>query len=166
MPKTRQQKQADLDELIEKFKSAKSVVMAEYRGTSVKDIGTFRTEMRKEQVFTKVYKMTLVNKALAALGITAKVDYKQPVVLNISSQDEVAPARILKAVAKDIGYANPEALTRAFTKRVGCSPRDWRAGPGRCLRSMPAHKLRRSRRVCGSAIRSILSIGHRSTSCS
>jgi large subunit ribosomal protein L10 len=102
MPKTRQQKQADLDELIEKFKAAKSVVMAEYRGTSVKDISTFRAKMRSEQVFTKVYKMTLVNKALEALGLKAKVDYKQPVVLNISSEDEVAPARILKGVAKDI----------------------------------------------------------------
>ena len=32
----------------------------------------------------------------------------------------------IKAVAKDVGYANPEALTRVFTKRVGCSPRQWR----------------------------------------
>lgn len=31
----------------------------------------------------------------------------------------------IKTVAKDVGYSTPEALTRAFTKRVGCSPRDW-----------------------------------------
>lgn len=32
----------------------------------------------------------------------------------------------IKAVAKDVGYSNPEALTRVFTRRVGCSPRQWR----------------------------------------
>ena len=33
----------------------------------------------------------------------------------------------IKAIAKGVGYANPEALTRVFTKRVGCSPREWRS---------------------------------------
>jgi AraC-like DNA-binding protein len=31
----------------------------------------------------------------------------------------------MKTIARDVGYASPAALTRVFTKRVGCSPRDW-----------------------------------------
>ena len=42
------------------------------------------------------------------------------------AQSKIINGIPIKAVAKDIGYANPEALTRVFTKRVGCSPRDWR----------------------------------------
>ncbi len=102
MAKTRQQKEADLAELTDKVKNAKSIVMSEYRGTTVKDIDTFRNELRKEAIFTKVYKVSLVEKALAANGITAKLDYKTPVILAISPEDEVAPARIVKNVTKSV----------------------------------------------------------------
>ncbi len=102
MAKTRVQKESDLAELTEKIKSAKSVVMSEYRGTTVKDIDAFRGALRKEDVFTKVYKMTLVQKALKANGIDAVVDYKTPVVLAVSNTDEVAPARIVKTVGKNV----------------------------------------------------------------
>lgn len=102
MAKTRQQKEADLAELTQKLKEAKSVVMSEYRGTTVKDIDTFRNALRKENVFAKVYKVSLVEKALAANGIEAKLDYKTPVILAISPDDEVASARIVKTVGKDV----------------------------------------------------------------
>ncbi len=102
MAKTRQQKEADLAELTQKLKEAKSVVMSEYRGTTVKDIDTFRNALRKENVFAKVYKVSLVEKALAANGIEAKLDYKTPVILAISPDDEVASARIVKTVGKEV----------------------------------------------------------------
>lgn len=102
MAKTRQQKEADLQELTDKLSSAKSVVFAEYRGTTVKDVDKMRNELRKEAIFTKVYKVTLVNKALASTGVTQSVNYKAPVVLAISQDDEVAPARIIKTLGKEI----------------------------------------------------------------
>lgn len=102
MAKTRQQKESDLAELTEKVKSAKSIVLSEYRGTTVKDISNFRNALRKEAIFTKVYKVSLVNKAFAANGIDAKIDYKTPVVMAISEEDEVAPARVVKTVGKDV----------------------------------------------------------------
>jgi AraC-like DNA-binding protein len=43
------------------------------------------------------------------------------------AQSKIINGVPIKSVAKDVGYANPEALTRVFTKRVGCSPREWRA---------------------------------------
>lgn len=41
------------------------------------------------------------------------------------AQSKIMSGEPIKAIAKDVGYANPEALTRVFTKRVGCSPREW-----------------------------------------
>jgi large subunit ribosomal protein L10 len=102
MAKTKQQKETDLTELAAKVKAAKSIVFSEYRGTTVKDIDKLRNALRKEQVFTKVYKVTLINKALEANGIAGKIDFKAPVVAAISEEDEVAPARIVKAVSKEV----------------------------------------------------------------
>lgn len=102
MAKTKQQKETDLAELTEKVKGAKSIVLSEYRGTTVKDIDSFRNALRKENVFTKVYKVTLVKKALEANGISASIDYKTPVILAVSNDDEVAAARIVKGVGKTV----------------------------------------------------------------
>lgn len=44
------------------------------------------------------------------------------------AQSKIINGIPFKTVAKEVGYSNPEALTRVFTKRVGCSPRDWRNG--------------------------------------
>jgi large subunit ribosomal protein L10 len=107
MPKSRQQKEQDLQELTDKLKDAKAVVFSDYRGTTVKDIDTFRRTLAKEQVFSKVYKMTLVKKALAANGIEAgELDYKTPVILSLSSEEETTPARIIKNLGKDIKTIN------------------------------------------------------------
>jgi large subunit ribosomal protein L10 len=102
MAKSKQQKETDLAELTEKIKGAKSIVLSEYRGTTVKDIDNFRNALRKEDLFAKVYKVTLVKKALEANGIAASVDYKTPVILAISNDDEVAAARIVKGVGKTV----------------------------------------------------------------
>ena len=102
MAKSRQQKVDDLAELTDKVKSAKSIVMSEYRGTTVKDIDKFRNALRAEAVFTKVYKIPLVNLALKANGIDATIDSKTPVILSISEEDEVAPARIVKTIGKEV----------------------------------------------------------------
>lgn len=107
MPKTRAQKEQDLQELTDKLKTAKAVVFSDYRGTTVKDIDTFRRTLAKEQVFSKVYKMTLVKKALQAAGIEAgDLDYKTPVILSLSTEEETVPARLIKNVGKDIKTIN------------------------------------------------------------
>jgi len=103
MAKTRQQKEQDLQELIARLDSAKSVVLADYRGTTVKDIDVFRRSLGREGVQAKVYKIPLIKKAFEAKGIaTSELDYKTPVILAVSQDDEVAPARIIKNVAKDV----------------------------------------------------------------
>jgi large subunit ribosomal protein L10 len=103
MAKLKSQKEKDLQELVEKLKNAKSIVFTGYRGTTVKDLDTFRNALRKEEVFTKVYKLPLVKKALEKNGVTgANVDYREPVILSVSQNDETAPARIIKNLAKEL----------------------------------------------------------------
>ena len=103
MAKLKSQKEKDLNELTEKLKGAKSFVMTAYRGTTVKDMDTFRNALRKEKVFSKVYKIPLLKKAMEANGLpVTSVDYKQPVILSISNDDETVAARVIKGLAKDI----------------------------------------------------------------
>ena len=107
MPKSRGQKEQDLQELTDRIKRAKSLVLTEYRGTTVKNIDTFRRTLSKENVFSKVYKISLLKMALTANGVDATtVDYKTPVILSISDEEETAPARIIKALSKDIKTIN------------------------------------------------------------
>jgi large subunit ribosomal protein L10 len=107
MAKTRQQKEQDLTELSERLKDAKSIVLADYRGTTVKDIDVFRRSLGSEGVQAKVYKIPLIKKAFEANGISAnELDYKTPVILAVSQDDEVAPARIIKNVSKDVKTIN------------------------------------------------------------
>ena len=103
MPKSKQQKNEDLAELTSKLKEAKSVVLSGYRGTTVKDITKFRSNLRKENIFSKVYKLSLIKKALKAVGIDGEIsDHKMPVILSVSAEDETTPARLIKNFSKDV----------------------------------------------------------------
>lgn len=103
MPKTKVQKEQDLQELTARLKSAKSVVLSEYRGTTVKDIDSFRRALAKENVQSKVYKITLLKKALAANGIESdSLDYKTPVIISTSDEEETAPARLVKQMSATV----------------------------------------------------------------
>ncbi len=43
------------------------------------------------------------------------------------AQSRLREGRPIKILAEELGYANPSALSRAFTARVGMSPREWLA---------------------------------------
>jgi large subunit ribosomal protein L10 len=103
MAKLKSQKNEDLAELTEKLKHAKSAVLTGYSGTTVKDITKFRSTLRKEKVFSKVYKLTLIKKAMKDAGYEGEIaDYKQPVILSVSEDEDPTPARVIKSLSKDI----------------------------------------------------------------
>ena len=103
MAKSKGQKEKDLQELTEKLKTAKGFVFSDYRGTTVKDIDKFRRTLSKEGVWSKVYKVSLIKKALTAIGIDASsVDYKTPIILSLSQDEETLPAKLVKGVSKDV----------------------------------------------------------------
>lgn len=104
MAKTRAQKEQDLAELTDRLKEAKSIVLSEYRGTTVKDIDKFRRALSAEGIISKVYKSPLIKKAFEANGIDAAniMEFKVPVIVSVSKDDEVAPARVIKTFGKEV----------------------------------------------------------------
>ena len=66
---TRKKKESILTDFTSDLKSAKGVVFTEYRGITVKDLSKIRKSLRKENVGFKVIKVTLIKKALEAVGI-------------------------------------------------------------------------------------------------
>ena len=129
MPKSKVQKEQDLQELTDKLKNAKGVVFADYRGTTVKDLTKFRKDLTAEKVFAKVYKLSLVEKALKALGLEAKLGFKTPVILAISQEDEITPARLVKTAGKDVktisileGLIEGKAFSKAEVETLGGLP--------------------------------------------
>ena len=130
MAKTKQQKSDDLSQVTEKLQGAKSAVLVGYRGTTVKDLDKYRRSAEKQGIFTKVYKITLIRKALESIGIDVSTfDYKQPVIIAISSEDETAAAKHAKETAEDIktleiisGYLDGKIINAVSVKALAAMP--------------------------------------------
>lgn len=107
MAVTRKEKEASLASVTELLKKARTVVFAEYRGLTVKQLDAVRNALRKENVKYQVVKVTLLRKAMAALGINSEgLKYSGPIAIAVSEEDETAPARILKGMVKE----NPQIV--------------------------------------------------------
>lgn len=130
MAKLKVHKEKDLQELTDKLKAAKSVVFTGYSGTTVKDLDKFRNNLRKENVFSKVYKLTLVKKAIKEAGLEGEIsEYKQPVIMSISAEDEIAPARVIKTLTKEVktisileGFFEGKLFSKAQVEALGDLP--------------------------------------------
>jgi large subunit ribosomal protein L10 len=101
------QKESTLKSLTEDLKSARGVVFTEYRGMTVKQLDNVRKNLRKEKVKYQVVKVTLLKKALTALGINFdSLKYSGPLALAFSQDEETVAPRILKGMTKD----NPQLI--------------------------------------------------------
>ena len=102
MAVSRKEKEELLASLTEDLRNARGVVFTEYRGMTVKQLDAVRKNLRKEKVKYQVVKVTLLKKALAALGIKSEhLKYSGPVALAFSNDEETTPARILKGMMKE-----------------------------------------------------------------
>lgn len=101
MAKTREQKQAAVEQLTKGFKEAKSVAFADYHGLTVPQVDELRSKMREADVNYVVAKKTLINRAAKEAGfeLDAK-QYKGMLGIAFGSEDEVAPARVLGDMSK------------------------------------------------------------------
>ncbi len=95
-----EQKQVVIDEIKEKFKSAKSVVLFDPRGLKVSEVTELRRNLKESGSDYKVYKNTLTKRALADSGIELNDYLEGPTAISFS-EDELAPVRILNNFAKD-----------------------------------------------------------------
>jgi len=59
-----QEKQNTVEEILSKLENSQSVIVFKYQGCTVADISELRTELRKNDSELKIYKNTLVTRAL------------------------------------------------------------------------------------------------------
>ena len=68
------QKEKEVNELAEKIKAAKIVLLTDYRGISVEDVTTLRADLRKNDSEYKVIKNNITRRALEACGVEGLED--------------------------------------------------------------------------------------------
>lgn len=95
-------KQPIVDEIAGNLKGALGVVLCEYRGLTVEQDTQLRKNLREAGVTYKVYKNTLVKRAIEGGEFESlKDDLTGPTAIAISDTDAAAPARILANFAKE-----------------------------------------------------------------
>ena len=89
-------------ELTEEFKSAQTLVLAEYLGLTVAEDTDLRTRPRDARVQHKLVKNTMGVRAAREAGYEELADlFKGPTAVAYSTDDVVAPAKILKNFSKE-----------------------------------------------------------------
>ncbi len=91
-----------VDELADKLKNAPSTIVVDYRGVNVDEVTALRKAAREAGVEYKVYKNTMVKRALDKAGIEGFSEYFEgPTAIAIATEDAVAPAKVLDKYAKE-----------------------------------------------------------------
>ena len=105
-------KKAVVQEITEKIKESKSVVFVDYNKLTVKEVSELRNKCKQADCEYKVYKNTLVRKALNDLGFKDfDADLNGPTAVAFGA-DETAAAKVMVAAAKD--YDRKITLKSAF----------------------------------------------------
>lgn len=95
-------KQPIVEEISANIKDAQSVVVVDYRGLTVAEDTQLRKQLREAGVVYKVYKNTLVNRAIEGTQFECLKDVLEgPNAFAISVTDATAPARVLAKFAKN-----------------------------------------------------------------
>lgn len=96
------QKQAIVAQMKEKLSNAKGAVLVGYHGLTVEQVTDLRRKFLAEGVEYKVIKNTLTRIAVNELGLEGFAEHLEgPTALAVSSEDAVAPARIIENFIKD-----------------------------------------------------------------
>lgn len=96
-----EQKKQFVGDITEKLRSAKSVVLVEYKGLTVEKVTELRNKCRQAGVEYKVYKNSLMGFAFKELGYEDfNVNLEGPNALAISFNDEVSAAKVTNDFAK------------------------------------------------------------------
>lgn len=95
-------KESLVSEIKDRFANSEAVIMADYRGLSVKEMQQLRVKVREVGGDIKVYKNSLTEIAIRELALPNMDEYLQgPTAFVFISEDAVAPAKALTAFAKE-----------------------------------------------------------------
>lgn len=85
----------------EKFESAASVVIVDYRGLTVEEVTNLRKQLRDAGVEMKVIKNSILSRAAKKVGLDGLDEvFTGPTAVAFSNDDVVAPAKIIDEFAK------------------------------------------------------------------
>jgi large subunit ribosomal protein L10 len=97
----RDEKQQTVTDIASKLRDSKSTVIVDYRGLNVTQVTELRKQLRDSGVEFKVYKNSLARRATEQTEMTDLDAYLVgPTAIAFSSDDVVAPAKILSDFAK------------------------------------------------------------------
>ena len=101
MAKTKQQKEQNIQTLVDGIKNAKSVVFANFQGLKVTESEELRAICRKQNISYIASKKTLLKKALTDAGFEVDTKaFKGGVAVVFGYEDEVAAAQTIADYAK------------------------------------------------------------------
>src|SRR5438105_11388204 len=95
-------KEAQVSELKDKLGRVTSIVLADYRGLDVPAVTGLRDEFRKVQCEYKIFKNTLVKRAIEGTPLSGLSKYLEgPTAVILSYESPSAPAKVATKFAKD-----------------------------------------------------------------
>lgn len=99
--KVLKQKQEEVSKLAEKIKSAKCVLLTEYRGINVTDVTELRAKLRTSNTEYKVMKNNIIKRALEECKIEGLEDLLVgPTAIILDNEDYLAPSKAIYEYAK------------------------------------------------------------------
>ena len=121
-------KQETVNEITNKVKESSSTVLFEYHGLSVNETMELRRKLKESGSEYKVYKNTLVKRALNNLNIDMDAELNGPKAIAFGT-DAVAPIKVLSDFAKDhpalvvkIGYVDGQIADTNMLKQLASIP--------------------------------------------
>jgi large subunit ribosomal protein L10 len=112
MDQPRPEKVAVVDEVRERLSSSQAVLLTEYRGINVAGMATLRRQLREVGGDYKIYKNTLVRRAVQELGLGIDEMLVGPTALAfVPDADGVEPTSVAK-VLKNFGRENPDLVVK------------------------------------------------------
>ena len=96
------QKEQLVEEIKDRFNGSQAVLLADYRGLSVKELQQLRVKLRESGAELTVYKNSLTEIAMRELSLPSLADHLAgPTAFVFVTEDPVAPAKALTTFAKE-----------------------------------------------------------------
>lgn len=100
--KALQQKEELVKALAERMKSAKVIILTDYRGINVEDVTKLRSDLRNANAEYKVIKNNIIKRALDMNGESALDDLLVgPTAVLMGDEDYLEPSKVIYNFAKD-----------------------------------------------------------------
>lgn len=97
-----EQKKQLVNDIADQFKNSVSTIIVDYRGLTVSQVTELRKQLREAGVEFKVYKNTLTRRAAETAEISGLDEFLTgPNAIAFSTEDVIAPAKILNSFAKE-----------------------------------------------------------------